>query len=295
MTVRWALLACASGLAVLTTAGPAHAESITVELKNGDTVSGDVVERDDERIVIDHAVFGRLEIPIEQIEPRSLHVGLFGSSVLAGWDKSLDVGVSGSEGSSDETDVLVGLALDYADDHKRWHLVGAYDVSYSDGGLDDHNANLQMARDWLYPGSRWFAYSYSIYDFDEFEAWKHRVTTGGGPGYRIFPKGPFELDARSGPFITYEFGDEDDARPEMALGLFGRWKISPLGSLRVSSIYYQTLDHDEQRNVSALEWKIRFAATRGMSLKLGAKNEFDSASRESENDLSYYSVLSFDL
>jgi hypothetical protein len=315
-------LACAAGLAVLVTVEPARreslaadlqngdavgsdvlesaderarGESLTLDLKNGDTVSGEVLERTDEIIVLEHPVFGRLEIPIEQIEPRSLHVGLFGTSVLAGWEKSLDVGVSGSEGASDDTDILVGAALDYADDHKRWHFVGKYDVSYSDGDLDDHNANVQMLRDWLYPGSRWFAYSYSIYDFDEFEAWKHRVTTGGGPGYRIIPKGPLELDARSGPFLTYEFGDEDDARPEMAIGLFGRWKINPLSTLRLSSIYYQTLDQDERRNVSALEWKVRFSATSGMSLKLGVSNEYDSASQESENDLNYYSALSFDL
>jgi putative salt-induced outer membrane protein YdiY len=288
-------LATVAGLALVAIAGPAWSETMTVELLNGDVVTGEVVERTDERIVLEHPVLGRLEIPIEQVNPRALHVGIFGTDFLAGWDKQLDVGFSGSEGDTDETDVLVGASLNYADERKRWIIRGHYELSYSENEIDDHDARVNALRDWLFAGSRWFAFSYSTYDFDEFESWKHRVTTGAGPGYRIIPEGAFQLDARFGPFYTYEFGDERNSRPELAGGLFARWKISDANTLRLNSVYFQTLDQLEFRNVTAFEWKIRLMLTKGLHLKIGIDNEYDSASEESKNNLKYYSALAFDL
>jgi len=274
---------------------PARCETMSVELLNGDVVTGEVIERTGERIVLQHPVLGRLEIPIAQVHPRALHVGIGGTWLLAGWDKELDVGFSGSKGDTDEADVVAGASLDYADEHKHWEITGHYEISYSESKLDDHNARATVLRDWRFPGSRWFAFSYSIYDFDSFEAWEHRLTSGAGPGYRVISDGPFELDTRVGPFFTYEFGDEDTARPEFALGLFGRWKPSETNSVRLSNTYLQTLDRTDFRNVSALEWKIRITPAKGLSLKLGVHNEYDSASEDSKNNFKYYSTLSFDL
>ena len=268
---------------------------MTVELKNGDVVRGEVIERTDEKIVLQHDVLGRLEIPMEQVTARSLHVGLLGTSLLAGWDKEVSVGFSGSEGDTDEADLLVGADLDYEDKRKRWQMRARYELSYSENEKDDHNAQVSVLRDWLFETSRWFAFSYTTYDFDEFEAWEHRVTTGLGPGYRIVPEGDFQLDLRTGPFITYEFGDEDDARPEYAVGFFARWKPNEHHSVSARNVYFQTIDHAEFRNVSAFEWKIGIAFAQSLSLKLGIHNEYDSSSEDSKNDLKYYSALALDL
>ena len=280
---------------VVLAARPAWCETMTVELKNGDVVRGEVLERTDEKIVLQHPVLGRLEIPMDQVTARSLHAGIWGTSFLAGWDKEVTVGFSGSEGDTDEADLLVGGDLDYEDKRKRWQLRARYELSYTEDEKDDHNAQVSALRDWLFEESRWFAFSYTTYDFDEFEAWEHRVTTGLGPGYRIVPSGDFQLDLRTGPFITYEFGDEDDARPEYALGFFGRWKPNEHHSITARNVYFQTLDDGVFRNVSALEWKLGIALAYGLSLKLGIHNEYDSASEDSKNDLKYYSALAFDL
>src|SRR5688572_5607290 len=160
--------AAASALAaacLLFCARPAVSETLTVELMNGDLVTGEVVERTDERIVLDHPVFGRLEIPMEKINPRSLNVGIAGTRLLAGWDKEVDLGVSGSEGDTDEADVLVGASLEYEDENEWWVLNARYTLSYADNEIDDDNARVSALRDWLFPGSRWLAFSYSVYDY----------------------------------------------------------------------------------------------------------------------------------
>lgn len=288
-----------AGIAILAVAvfaaRPAWCETITVKLKNGDVVTGELIERTDEHIVIEHPVLGRLEIPKRELSADTLHPGIAGTRFLEGWDKNLSVGFSGSEGDTDEADLLVGLTLDFTDERRHWELDGRYELSYADNDIDDHNARVTVLRDQLFPESRWFVFNYLTWDYDDFEAWKHRLSGGMGPGYRILPEGSFRLDARSGPFLTYEFGDEDDARPEGAFGLFARWTVSEGNTLRLSNLYFQTLDHAEYRNLSRVEWRIRVSPARGLSLKFGVDNEYDSASEDSKNNLKYYSALSFDL
>ncbi len=292
--MRCVARAAIAAIAVLA-ADSAWCETATIKLENGDVVRGEVIERTAERIVIQHAVFGRLEIPTSEISADTLHPGIAGTSILSGWDKNLSFGFSGSKGDTDEADVLAGLALEYSDERRFWQIDGRYELSYTDNDIDDHNARVTALRDFLFPGSRWFAFVYSEYDYDDFEAWKHRVSAGTGPGYQIIPEGRFRLAARAGPFLTYEFGDENKARPEGAFGLFASWDIGDHNTIRLRDVFLQTLNQWEYRNLSRLEWKVRVTATRGLGLKFGVENEYDSASEDSKNNLRYFSALSFDL
>jgi hypothetical protein len=274
---------------------PVCAETVTVHLTNGDVVTGELIERTPEHTVIEHPVFGRLEIPTERISAGSRHPGIAGTRILEGWDKNLNVGFSGSEGDTDEADVMTGLELRSTNERRQWDLGARYEVSYSDNDLDDHNARATAVRDQFFGGSRWLFFNYASYDFDEFESWKHRVTTGLGPGYKILPEGAFRLTARFGPFFTYEFGDEDLARPEAAAGLFSEWTVREGHTVRLSSVFLQTLNHPWYRDISRFEWKIRVTRAEGLSLKFGVENDYDSASDNSKNNLDYYSALSLDL
>lgn len=276
-------------------ARPAFGETITVKLISGDVVTGELIERTEERIVLQHPIFGRLEIPKHEISADTLHPGIAGTRILEGWDKNLTVGFSGSEGDTDEADVLAGITLGYTDERRHWELDARYELSYADNDIDDHNARATALRDQFFRDSRWFFFNYVQYDYDDFEAWEHRVTTGLGPGYKIIPDGSFRLSARGGPFFTYEFGDVNDARPEGAAGLFALWTIREGNTLRLSDVFLQTLDHWEYRNITRLEWRIRVTAARGLSLKFGVDNEYDSASEDSKNNLKYYSAVAFDL
>lgn len=61
-----ATLAVAMSAVVLSGGGPAAADSVA--LQNGDTLHGTVVEQDAARVVLDHAVLGRLELSAEQVK-----------------------------------------------------------------------------------------------------------------------------------------------------------------------------------------------------------------------------------
>ena len=46
--------------------------------------------------------------------------------------------------------------------------------------------------------------------------------------------------------------------------------------------------------MTRFEWKIRLAELSHINLKIGATNEYDSASRKSKNNLKYFSAVNFD-
>src|SRR5262245_54470061 len=131
-------------------AQPAWCETVTVKLQNGDLITGEVIERTAEHIVIQHPLFGRLEIPNDEVSTDTLHPGIGGTRFLEGWDKEVSVGLSGSEGDTDEMDLLVGGDLDYTDAKKRWQIRARYALSYSENEKDDHNAQISALRDWLF-------------------------------------------------------------------------------------------------------------------------------------------------
>jgi putative salt-induced outer membrane protein YdiY len=276
-------------------AATAWSEPVKIELRNGDRVTGEILDRNDRVIILKHKQLGRLEIPTVEVTPASLHPGVLGTSILAGWTKELDFGVLGSSGDTDEADLRLSILLDHADEHRHVQLQGVYEVSYSEGEVDENAAHVEGVHDWLWPESHWFAFLYELYDFDKFEAWEHRTTTGAGPGYHLIPDPPFKLDTRFGPFFTYEFGDERTARPEMGGGLFSNWQIRDGHSVTLSDVYFQTLDELKFRNLTVFEWKVRLAMATALSFKLGCRNEYDSASRDSKNNLKYYTALSLDL
>ena len=116
--MRRAARAAILTIAVLA-ARPAWSETVTVKLISGDVVTGEVIERTADHIVIQHEIFGRLEIPNHEISADTLHPGILGTRFLEGWDKNLSVGFSGSEGDTDEADVLAGITLAYTDERRH--------------------------------------------------------------------------------------------------------------------------------------------------------------------------------
>jgi len=85
MQGRWLLFATAVGIA----AGPAGAEKM--KLANGDVLDGEVVDRDADGVVLEHPVLGRLEIPASQLSISTTREGMFGTTLLRGWDRRLEL------------------------------------------------------------------------------------------------------------------------------------------------------------------------------------------------------------
>ena len=269
----------------------------TIELTNGDKLSGEVIEQTPDGTVIEHPVFGRLEIPAEKIKPpKAPNGGLFGTSFLAGWTRTFQLGVSGAQGNTKNTDVLAALDMDYEDEQKRWAFDAAYRFGAADGATTENAGFAQLRRDWLLAESRWFFFGIGRFDYDEFRTWTYRVNGSGGIGYQFLKGEHFDLKGRLGPSLTKEF-NENDFYVEALVGLDALWTISPDHSLGLSNTIYPALnDLGEFRNVSTLTWKWKLMEDPGLSLIAGVNNEYESSveSDLKHNDVKYSTSIGID-
>jgi putative salt-induced outer membrane protein YdiY len=302
--VRAAALA---GLALL--AGAAHADK--VRLKNGDVVSGEIVETSDAGLVLEHPVLGTLRIAAEQVDaqvrgdaelpapPVPPRPGLFGSGVLAGWNKQIQLGFSGSMGNSETRDILAGVRGNYADDSKRWVLDSGYFNAATDGEKTKSQAFASLLRDFLFPGKKIFAFAATRYDWDEFQEWDHRLNLSGGAGYAFLDRETFDLRGRLGIGVTKTFGSpgDDEWVPEAVVGLETEWLPAERQKVTAYTTFYPSLsDPGEFRNLTGVDWSLRIADGLGLSLNLGLQNDYESdvAPGIEKNDFLYRAALMYD-
>lgn len=289
---RW--LSLASLLVSL--AAPAGAE--TYELKNGDKISGEVLSLDDEKVVLEHAVFGKVEIPLAEIAPaKGPRPGLFGTPLLAGWTRTFKLGVNGERGESETADVLAALDLDYEDDTLRWNVDSRYTFSNAETETTKHSALIEVNRAKNFEDSRWFWLANGRWDWDEFRSWDHRLTLIGALGYEVIERERFDLRVAAGPALTREFGGTDAWLYEAMVGVDAKWEVAENHTIGVRNRFFQAVNDDSPyRNLTTATWKWQLSDDPGLSLNFRVENEYESdpAPRVERNDLKYFSSLGID-
>ena len=212
--------------------------------------------------------------------------------------RRIDLGINGKEGNSVNLNLVAGLDFRYQDDFKRWRLTGRYFLNRDEDGTSDNNARVDLRRDWLLPGSRWFGRTSIRYQFDEFESWEHRVSTFVGPGYNLVNREAHELDVVLGPAFTRDFGERQDEVGEVMFGVDYAWTMSEKFSFSLQNNYVFEVvpDFGEFRNVTIGEWRIALLKDPELSLNVGAEYEYESEVEmdDKKNDFRYYLSLGLD-
>lgn len=296
----------AAGVA-LACAAAAHADK--VRLKNGDVVTGELIEQSDAGVVLEHPALGRLTIAADQIEvavegdtlpapPPPVRPGIAGSRFLRGWTKQAQLGFTGSSGNSDNQDLLAGLRGSFADEAKRWSFDSAYFRSSTDGTETKNQAYVSLLRDFLFSGKRYFLFAAGRYDYDQFQSWDHRANLSAGAGYSFVDRETFDLRGRLGVGVTRTFGaPDDDFVPEAVIGIETEWLPREGQRLTAYNTVYPSLsDPGELRNLTGLDWSIAISEGLGLSLNLGVQNEYETKVDPGieKNDLLYRAALLYD-
>ncbi|MDJ0852313.1 MAG: DUF481 domain-containing protein [Myxococcota bacterium] len=274
--------------------GPARAD--TLKLANGDEISGEIVDWALDHVVLKHPQLGTIKLSLEQLEldtGKPPSPGLFGTRFLRGWNRRIDFGFNGKQGNSENTNFVLSSEMTYADAFKRWRTNARWFFNADEDGTSDNNARLDLRRDWLTPESRWFGFVAGRYQFDDFEAWEHRVVLGGGPGYNILKRPKHSLDATSGLFFTREFGDRQQEQGEVLAGLEYVWNPHRRYSVRIENqLFLQAIpDAGEIRNLSIGELRIRIVEEPlDVSFTVGVENEYETDVEEGDelNDIKYF-------
>lgn len=287
-------------IALALCASAAVARADTVKLANGDELSGEIVEWAVDYLVLDHPQLGRLrlslgELAIDTVKEPS--PGLFGTDFLRGWSRRIDFGLNGKQGNSETSNLTMGLDMNYADKFKRWSLRGRYFFNQDEDGVSDNNARVDLRRDFLVPLSRWFGFSAFSYQFDEFESWKHRYVWNAGPGYHLIEREDHALDGRFGAAYTREFGERQVNKGEGFVALDYTWKRGDRYTLTLSNqLFVELTEVGEFRNLTLGDLTIALTEDPGLSLRIGAENEYETDIEPGDlhNDLKYYLTLGLD-
>lgn len=273
---------------------PAMARADTFKLANGDKVSGHVVARTPDTITLDNPVLGRIEIPVAKLAPeKPPRPGLFGTNLLKGWTRTLQLGMNGQTGNTVSNDFTSILDLDAEDEWRRWAVEAAYFYSSADHQASKNNGHLSVDRDWLFPGSRWFAFAGGRGDYDQFQSWEYRVQAKGGVGYDFLKTKRLAIRGRLGPSVTREF-NPGQLFIEALVGIHASWKVNDKLSIQGDNTIYPAFNQlGEYRNVSSLSWKWQLAEHPLLSLNLGVRNEYqtDVAQGNRHDDFKYFGTV----
>jgi len=313
---------------LLCMAGASAAGAETLTLTTGETIKGTIIAQDDAQVVIEHPMFGQLTVPRDSIvtivadeaadaaetapspeaappapdappeaaaEPSTPPepTGFF-----AGWSNQLEIGFNASSGNSENADARLRFASKKENDEHRWAFDAAYYLAYDEGDKTDNEFTAGLLKDWLIPESRWFWWARGRYDYDEFESWDQRLSAGVGPGYHLVQEENLTIDLRAGMGLAREFGsDEDNIKPEAQLGAEAEWTIDDRQSLVGETWLFPDLgDLGEYRWTAALAWQLKLDWKRGLALKFGLENEYESEvdPDADNNDLKLYGALVFE-
>jgi len=226
----------------------ARAEEII--LVSGERLTGRIEDRTTETLVLEHAILGRLQIPITAVrsidgraisptEPRPQQPGDFRpaaesqeSSRAADataspapetkpeWDSQIELGATATEGSTQDANVRLAMKTSRKTPEHLFRCDVGYRLATSRGDRTENYFTTGFLSQWEKPTSRWSEFIQGRLDSDEFESWDHRLTFAGGVGYRLFDvKGAteggaaydiFMLTLRLGGGVRKEFGSEND-------------------------------------------------------------------------------------
>ncbi len=304
----------------------------TVELQTGDRLHGQIVEQNDSHLVLQHPVLGPLNLPAEQIksvkveedEPQaqqnapaeasaeqakadSPHASeppeaqAFGqrlsSRIFPGWDKHFELGLTGTDGNTQTSNVRVGFSALREDGEQRTKLGMNHFRAEDDGVLTRNEAAGEVTQDWLMPGSPWFKFANGKLEYDQFKDWETRASGFFGVGKQILDTDKHNLIGRVGGGGSYEFDSINEFVPEAMLGLEWVYAINDHQTLTGYVTVFPDLDEfGESRTLAGGAWTIKIDQADGLSLKLGIDNEYESRTEGSamHNDVKYYGSLVFD-
>lgn len=294
------------------------ADSIT--LINGDELHGDILELTDNFVRLQHPALGEITIDKLNIstiaaegavenptaiiaevteEEGPVDDGLFGTGLMENWARRFSLSFNGETGNTEEFSFNTSFNAKHSTDYERWGFNLGYEYGTESHDSTKNKSTTFLIHDWLDPNSPWFSFASGQYDQDKFKSWDYRLTGTAGLGYTFAKEDDYLFVGRVGISGRQEFGSEDDDfKPEMMLGFNTDWDISEAQSLEFNTATYLPFERPaDSRNLSSLYWRIKLDTEKGMSVKLGLENEYETVvdPGNEHNDFTYNFGIEWDL
>ncbi|MEO0513784.1 MAG: DUF481 domain-containing protein [Planctomycetota bacterium] len=285
----------------LTAFAAVSAHAGTVTLTNEDVVTGTITAQTDDAVTVEHPDLGTLNIDKANVEGVTLEktdpIYQITENVPPpwGWGKSLEIGVNGSDGNTDSLSVSSIFSTGYENDFHRINFRARIFYGEEDGINTRNEWDAAVLKDWIEPENPTFYWASATYEHDRFTGWQDRISGFGGVGSDLIKRDDYVMRGRLGVGANYEFGQINETTPELFLSLEGKWTLDAKSTLEWYTQFYPSLDpaFSEFRNISGINLTTEIDRGKGLALKIGAENEYDSdvAPGTEENDLKYYARI----
>lgn len=212
------------------------------------------------------------------------------------WEKSVDIGLNGASGNSENVNFRINLGAERNTDKMETKLNALYRLTTSDGDETENRFRFDVRNDWLPPeGSkiRWWAQA--SYEFDEFQAWDSRISGAAGIGYEFIKNDKHTLVGRLGFGGSQTYGDMDeDFRPEAVAGLDYTWNIKDGQQFTAGTeVFLDVSETENFRANSYAQYEVLLDAESNLTFKTGVAHRYDSepGATAERSDVEYYASM----
>ena len=210
---------------------------------------------------------------------------------------TVEFGLDGSSGNTEGLNLRGGISLHRTTDSNDTKAWANYAYATADGEANQSRGAIGARNDWLLSPSPWLYFADALLEYDEFESWNWRVSGHGGFGYEFVKDEDTSLVGRAGAGFNQTLGGDDPLfTPEGLLGLGITHALSKRQTISASIDYFPSfLDIADYRVVARAGWDIVVDPETRMSLKIGARDEYDSrpGGTASNNNLDYFALLAW--
>lgn len=217
------------------------------------------------------------------------------TSFLKGWTGSVEFGLNGSTGNTEELDVLGRFDARRDTDRYLTRVTASFEYGTAEGEETDNEFTIDARNSWKLRDPRWRIFLQGGYEYNEFEDWLHRFTLGPGVEYQAINNDRTELLLRAGVQARKEVGGEDNTWSlEGVIGFDATHKLTERQTLEAGFDFYPQLDDiGPYRFEADLAWRIEVDPAANLFLRTGIHSEYDSTPGpdRKRHDLDYYLTL----
>jgi hypothetical protein len=278
---------------------PVHAQDvfqegkpITVELMNGDKISGILESADSSKLIIRNDILGLLEIPRAAMKPPAPPEPV---KPVEPWTGSFDLSLTGSEGNTDTQLFRTELDVKHDIDSGVDSFVAIFNRSETDNTATEEKFFSQLRHEWKIADSKWRPFVQGSYERNEFTSYDALYAAAAGAAYQFMDGPVHKVQGRLGGGLSHKSGsddpDVDDNTVEALVGGDWTWQIDDVTKFFLYTDVYPAINPSGGfRSISRMTFERLVNKESAWFIKTGVDLFHDSNAGEGtdKDDWNYY-------
>lgn len=218
-------------------------------------------------------------------------------SFFKGWTGSLEAGMSGASGNSENFGFRVGLGLKRDTSKMLTTFTTSYTYASQEGDKTENRGDAMLRNDWKFGAdNRWRFFALGKAEYDDFKDYDWRLSAFVGVGYELIKTDTTLFVPRIGVGITREIGgSSNEIVPELDLGWDFEHKFNQNVKFFNTFDFYPSLKKiTDYRIETKAGLEVLLSEENKLALKIGVEDKYDSTPEGlKRNDLTYFAVVSW--